>query len=119
VENLPRMRASPKSPPTIPLLNRGRGICLLAIAVAGVGLASIRYFNKISVCSRLKPGITLSEMTARFGNPIVDRSNESGRWVYFRSTIGAAGPIRAKLDDKENVIVLQCDEDSQPVWSIE
>lgn len=95
------------------------GMVLVIVIIGCLALFSIRYFNKISVCSQLKPGITLADMVERLGPPSSAKSSETGQWVFFESTIGAAGPIRAKVDDHDRIVVLRCNEDGPPTWSLE
>ncbi len=109
------MNATPSNPLRFWIKRFG----ILLVVFGCLVLFSIRYFNKISVCSRLKPGITLNDMIERFGSPIDNKAPEPGRWVFFKSTIGAAGPIRVKLDDQDRVVVLRCNEDGPPTWTLE
>lgn len=71
--------------------------------------------NKVKICRKMKPGVTLEILTKEFGAPFFNEE-----WYYFGSSLFAAGPIRAKIQANSNrVLALKCTEDGPIDWEIE
>ena len=92
----------------------------LTLAVIAVGAFFVaRHFTPISICQRLQPGTTRSDLVAALGEPFRSEPRADGALLYFDGGFGAAGPIRAVVDTTSHVAVLRCCEDCKPLWGTE
>src|SRR6266849_6414196 len=107
-------------------MNRRRILAFAAAVLIGAPLIALGAycwanrdgFRNLRSCESLKPGITVSGLTAALGQP-VHRSAANGQtWWYFRTPSIMAGSIRAQVNEQTGkVLSLRCYEDGPPTWT--
>jgi len=98
------------------------GIACVSIAVLAAAwhLWSERQgIHNIVECESIRPGATVQDLTAAFGEPTHEWSAQSESWMAFETPSIRAGSIKAQVKEHTGeVLVLFCSEDGPAHWNI-
>ena len=71
------------------------------------------------LCNQLPQGITATQLKATLGEPMYRREVDHEVWLFFKTLLIAAGPIKAQISEADGkVLKLRYSEDGPDTWRV-